>query len=150
MSANQQCPACGAPWPEGHTCEDDFHQMLFWEAEFPEYGAAVHHLLVVCYFLQHPHLYSPEGVKEGRRLLSDFLDRGLSPQKVRQDMRERVASDKRDWNISGKKVPGSYSLPVHWTMRAADVVAGGSDHYVESVKAWARSIHQALQTIPNP
>lgn len=56
MDASQRCAECGAAWTNGQTCEDHFHQMLFWEAENPRAGAEVHHLMVLCYHLQHPSL----------------------------------------------------------------------------------------------
>jgi hypothetical protein len=39
----QKCPECGASWDDEATCQDHFHQMLFWENEYPDYGAEVHH-----------------------------------------------------------------------------------------------------------
>ena len=147
MANKQHCPDCGAALADGHTCEDDFHQMLYWEAEFPEYGV-VHHLMVLCYYLQHPHLYSPEGVEDGRTLLVNFVEKGATPQDMRRDNRERLDSGNRKWNISGKKVSGSYSQQPQWTITAADVVANGSNNYVESVKAWAKSVNEALKVVP--
>ena len=55
MSDLERCPECGAVLHDGETCEAYFHQMLFWEAENPANGE-VHHLAVLCYHLQHPHL----------------------------------------------------------------------------------------------
>ena len=63
MEASQKCPECGAAWKAEESCETYFHQMLFWEAEHPAYGAEVHHLLVLCYYLQHPSLYSPDRIE---------------------------------------------------------------------------------------
>jgi hypothetical protein len=65
--------------------------MLFWEAENPNYGV-VHHLMVLCYHLQHPSLYSPEGLRQAITLLSDFLERGLTPEQVRKRSRNTVNS----------------------------------------------------------
>lgn len=70
------CPECGAAWVGQKMCQDDFHQMLFWEAENPAYGE-VHHLMVLCYHLQHPSLYSPEGLTEARKLLAEFVEREI-------------------------------------------------------------------------
>src|SRR5512145_2930017 len=69
-------PECNAPWQEGQTCQDHFHQMLFWENEHPPLGE-VHHLMVLCYHLQHPSLYAPEGLEYAKGLLVDFIERGL-------------------------------------------------------------------------
>jgi hypothetical protein len=40
-----RCPECGAAWPDAITCQEHFHQMLFWENERPDLG--VHHLMQV-------------------------------------------------------------------------------------------------------
>jgi hypothetical protein len=55
--------------------------MLYWEAEYSEYGV-VHHLMVFCYHLQHPRLYSPQGLEVGKRLLTDFLERSLTGRRL--------------------------------------------------------------------
>jgi len=149
MPVPQKCPECGAAWNAEENCETYFHQMLFWEAEHPAYGAEVHHLLVLCYYLQHPSLYSPDGLREARRLLVEFAEDGASPVEVRKRHRGRVDSSQRDWKITGTAAShGSYNPPFQWTMTAADVVAGGSKNYCANVRAWAESIHEILKTLP--
>ena len=119
--------------------------MLFWEAETPAYGE-VHHLTVLCYHLQHPSLYSPEGLREGLRLLAAFLDEGLTPQQVRVNNRSRVDSSRRNWKIKGTPAShGAYGHPMNWTMTAAEVVAGGAANYCENVRRWARSVQEAIK-----
>jgi hypothetical protein len=149
MDMMEICPECGAAWRGGITCEQHFHQMLFWEAENPEYGI-VHHLMVLCYHLQHPSLYSPDGLDTAKRLLTDFLVRGLTPAEVRRDNRHAVDSGNRAWKIKGTpNSRGSYQHPIQWQMTAADVIASDADHYCESVKAWAWSIYETLQASAN-
>jgi hypothetical protein len=122
--------------------------MLFWEAEYPAYGAEVHHLIVLCYYLQHPSLYSPEGLKEARGLLVAFVEQGASPAEVRQRNRDRLNSSKREWKIKATATSrGSYDQAIAWTMTAADVVAGGSDQYCDNVRAWAKSINETLNAM---
>ena len=148
MDMASTCPECGAPWKDGQTCQDYFHQMLFWEAENPAYGAEVHHLLVLCYHLQHPSLYSPDGLNEARRLLQEFVERGTSPAEVRRRNRVHVDSGRRDWKITGTPTAhGSYDLPVQWTLTAADVIAGGAEHYCDNVRAWAQAINNTLKQL---
>ena len=119
-----KCPECGTAWSDGKTCQDHFHQMLFWEAENPGYGE-VHHLMVLCYHLQHPSLYSPRGLSAARRLLVEFLEQGETPDEVRKRNCASVDSGKRKWKIKGTAAShGSYDLSVQWTMMAADVTAG--------------------------
>ena len=140
-----QCPECGAQQPGGHTCQDDFYQMLYWEAENPANGA-VHHLTVLAYHLQHPSLYAPEGLQEAQHLLTEFVERGTTPEQIRQQNHERVDSGKRDWPIKARPgAQGTYTSPVTWTKTAADVVARGEPNYCDSVRAWAQSIHETFK-----
>ena len=146
MEASQRCLECGAVWVDGHTCAVYFHQMLFWEAENPHYGVEVHHLMVLCYHLQHPSLYSPDGVNEARGLLVEFIEHDASPVEVVRRNRARVDSSRRDWKITGTAASyGSYDAPIHWEMTAVDVVAGGSEHYCDNVRSWAGSINATLK-----
>jgi len=143
------CPECGASWCEGETCQDCFHQMLFWEAENPKYGV-VHHLMVLCYHLQHPSLYSPEGLNEAKRLLIGFVKHGVSPVEVHQRARTQVDSGQRKWKIKGTSAShGSYQYPIRWTKTAADVIASGVNNYCGSVRAWAQSVYVTLQASGN-
>ncbi len=145
MDPVRQCPECGAVWVEGTGCEERFHQMLAWEWEEPKNGV-VHPLMVLSYHLQHPSLYSPQGLAEGKGLLEEFLERGRSPEEVRKSNRGRVDSGNREWKIKGTPAShGSYDPPVGWTMTADDVIEGGIDGYRDSVRAWARSILESLK-----
>ena len=140
-----QCPDCGALLDDGYTCRDAFDQMLYWEADFPELGI-VHHLTVLAYHLQHPWLYSVEGLAEAKRLLIAFLREGNSPQDVRRQNQMAYDSGHRTFHIKATAESyGWYDPPVKWSMTAPDVVAAGIDNYVESVTAWAGSIFDALE-----
>ncbi len=139
-----RCPECGAAWAGGLTCADHFHQMLYWENEDPA-RLVVHHLLVLCYHLQHPSLYSAEGLAHGRALLADFVAGGLTPQEARRRDRERVASGNRAWPMTARPGnAGAYERPIVWTMTAADVAAGGAELYVDNVRQWAVEVYRAL------
>jgi hypothetical protein len=149
MDLMRTCPECGADWPGEETCQAYFHRMLYWEHENPAYGA-VHHLMVLSYHLQHPSLYSPEGLREALYLLAEFLERGLTPAEVRKRSRARVDSSRRRWKIKGTSdSPGRYEQPIRWTMTAAEVVAAGSNRYCNQVKAWAQSILESLRASEN-
>lgn len=148
MSA-QICSECGAALSNATACQDHFHQMLYWEAEEPARGE-VHHLMVLCYHLQHPSLYSPEGLRHALGLLEDFVVRGSAPAEVRRRQRNQVASDQRAWTITARPgAHGSYDRPIAWTMTAADVVAGGADRYIDNVRAWAQAMYAALTASGN-
>jgi hypothetical protein len=117
--------------------------MLFWEFDDAALGV-VHHLMVLCYHLQHPHLMSPDGLDGQKHLLRDFL-LGVTTEQVRRRDRDRVDSSKRTFKI--KAAPdsyGSYARPIQWTMPAAEVVAAGKTQYIASIQQWARTIDTAL------
>jgi hypothetical protein len=145
MDAVERCPECGAAWQEGQTCQDHFHQMLFWEAEYPAYGVEVHHYMVLCYHLQHPSLYSAEMLSNAVKMLGEFVA-GVSPQVMRQRLRPQVDSGKRDYKITARPDSyGAYAHPVQWTMTAADVTAGSVHDYPDNVRAWAGAMWEDLK-----
>lgn len=145
METRQTCPECSAAWQEGQTCQDYFYQMLAWEHEKPA-NLLVHHLMVLCYHLQHPSLYSPEGLRGAIRLLDDFVGRGMTPEQVRKRDRAALNSHERTWKIKGTPAShGDYDRPVQWTTTATDVIAGGVDNYCQSVRTWARSVFETLK-----
>jgi len=146
METTQVCPECGAAWDKEKTCQDHLHQILFWEAENTNYGLEVHHLMVLCYHLQHPSLYSPEGLSGAIHLLTDFLERGVTTEEVRRRHRATLDSGKRTWKIKGTPAShGVYDPPMQWKMTAATVIAGGVDNYCDSVRTWARSVYEELK-----
>jgi hypothetical protein len=147
VSANR-CPECGADWSSGQTCTDHFHLMSAWELDNQLY--AVHHLMVLCFYLQHPSLYSPEGLRDARRLLVGFLEDGLTPQQARQRFAGVVSSGTRTYKITGTPDSyGTYRYPVQWTMTAASVTAAGLEDYYATVRAWADSVLKALRESGN-
>lgn len=144
MDTHQICPECGARCQSGTTCENHFHQMLFWEAENPANGV-VHHLMVLCYHLQHPTLYSADGLAAGKQLLTAFVKDGRSPADIRKPMRHAVDGGNRGWKITARPdSKGAYDPPVTWTMHGADVVCGGIDSYCDSVRDWAQSVYDSI------
>jgi hypothetical protein len=145
MEPLTHCPECGSDWSNGITCRDHFEQMLAWEFEYPEVNT-VHHLTVACYHIQHPSLYSPEGLRGAIQLLGEFLDGGLTPQEVRRRDRQKLDSSVRKYKITGTPAShGVYHPSVQWTMTAANVIAGGPAFYDQNVKRWARSVLVALK-----
>jgi hypothetical protein len=142
MDAVKRCPECGAD------CTDHFHLMGFWELD--NQLLDVHHLMVLCYHLQHPGLYSPEGLRDAKLLLVVFLEEGLTPQQVRKRIGKAVDSGTRPYTIKGTAAAhGTYTHPVHWTMTAADVTAAGLENYVARVRAWADSVLDSLRRSQN-
>ena len=148
MTLQNICPDCGALQETDEGCVAYFHQLLSWEWEYNL--QEVHHLLVLCYHMQHPHLYSPETLESSKHMLAQFIEDGMTPQRMRQTMRERVDSGKRTHKITGTvDSHGVYEHPVTWTMTIADVVAGGHAQYDDNVRAWAQSMLDSLRASGN-
>lgn len=145
MTEPVHCPECGALWPEGRTCEDDFHQMLFWETEYPAYFAAVHHLLVLCFSMQHPRRYTAEGLDAAKLVLIEFVANGATPQEMRRRNAAHFASDRRTTVMTARPDnQGAYAHPVRWTMTAADVARADVHSYVENTRRWAQAAYDDL------
>ena len=150
MATHPRCPDCGAAWQGNLTCQDHFHQCLSWESESPDQPRAVHHLLVLCYYLQHPQLYSAQGLEEAKQLLTAFVEQAARPGDVRQQQRATVDSGTRTWKIIGTPTShGAYAHPIQWPIPIVDVTAGDLDGYLDRVRAWARATLEALKTTGN-
>jgi hypothetical protein len=123
--------------------------MGYWELENPALQV-VHHLMVLSYHIQHPSLYSPDGLNAAKGLLVEFLERGATTEQVRKRNRVIMDSGKRTFKIKRTAdSQGVYGHPVTWTMTAGDVTAGGVDAYCDHVTAWARSILESLKVSGN-
>ncbi len=147
--SQSDCPECGATLNNGTTCETNFHQMLFWEAKYPEYGS-VHHLAVLCYHLQHPRLYSSAGLRHALGLLIALVEQGRSPAEVRQQMTRAVDSGTRDWTFTARPDDfGAYTHPIRWTTTTKDVVEQGVVNYVKAVHGWATATLRDLKSSAN-
>ncbi|HEY7356811.1 MAG TPA: DUF5946 family protein [Ktedonobacterales bacterium] len=150
METTNRCPACGASWRDDLTCQDYFYQALSWESEYPDKTQAAHHLLVLCYHLQHPHLYSPQGLAGAKQLLTAFVEEGITPAEARRRQRGVVASGRRAWKITSTPAShGAYAHPIHWPLTIADITSGDLDGYLARVQAWARSMLEALRASGN-
>lgn len=148
MESMARCNECGVEWSGGQTCTGHFHTLLGWELEHQLYE--VHYLLVLCYHLQHPSLYSPEGLSRARQMLIEFLEEGLTPSAMLRRISREVDSGVRSYKIKGMAHShGDYQHPVEWTMTVADVAAGGPHRYYGNVRRWADSILTALRESSN-
>ena len=105
---------------------------------------------MLSYYLHHPSLYSPEGLKNAVSLLVEFVEGGTSPGDMRRRQRDVVDSGKRTWKVtSTPNTRGAYARPPSWTLVMGDVAARGVDRYADSVRDWARSILDALKASGN-
>ena len=137
------CEACGAPRLDGRSCDDDFHTLLAWEYERPELRQ-LHHLLVLTYHVQHPHLYSPEGLAYARRMLADFLV-GMSSAAARARGQAVLGSDRRGWKLTATPTSrGSHPRRPYYPLTVAAVVDAGIDLAAEQIDRWARTTQAAL------
>ncbi|MBZ0275955.1 MAG: DUF5946 family protein [Anaerolineae bacterium] len=138
------CPECGAVWTDGKTCTDYFHLLGFWELDHQLYD--VHHLMVICYHVQHPSLYSPEALQAAQQMLVEFVEGGVSPQMMRQRLNPAADSGQRAYRIKGTpESHGVHIYPITWSMTVADVTSGGIENYYASIRAWAKSVLRDLR-----
>lgn len=143
-----QCPECGADCSDGQNCIDHFHLMGIWELDYQLFD--VHHLMVLCYYLQHPNLYSPEALSGAMKMLVEFLEEGITPQMMRKSMSKAVDSLNRQYKIKGTAESyGEYKNPIVWQMRAKDVIQLGVDNYYSSVRSWATVTLESLRKSGN-
>lgn len=137
------CPHCHL-----HDCEQHFYQLLAWEHEYQL--QEMHHLLVLCYYLQHPDRYSSYGLPFALGMLVEFVETDLSPAAMRQRIQQIVASDQRQHLITARSNDqGTYLHPIKWTMTAADVTSAGVPDYYLSVRRWAEAMVQDLRLSGN-
>jgi hypothetical protein len=128
--------------------EEHFHTLGYWELDHQLYD--VHHLMVLSYHLQHPWLYSPETLEQAKKMLVQFVEEGVTPQTMRQHIRQAVDSGVRKHRVIGTpESHGEYAHPVTWSMTIEDVVNAGIERYYESVQAWAESILSDLRESGN-
>lgn len=139
------CHECGATLPEGGTCRDLFHALLFLESQIhggP--GETSHFLAVSCYVLQHPEgmNYTAEALAGSRRCVAERLAGIVTMEQIRNSVRRAVDGSKRVTRRSGDPII-RWRVSA-WPMNVAHVLAGGAEGYASRVEKWARSIILAL------
>lgn len=136
MQTPYTCPQCGATFSAGEMCEERFYAGQAREMTDPAF-AAVHHLSVPCFMLQH-NRYSRAGWIGARQVLARFLS-GMAPDEARRRYRQAVASGNRAYSFTkGPKLLGADLI--RWTRHVADVRLDTAEHYRADVRAWAESI----------
>lgn len=141
----ESCAQCGARGGS-RTCEDSFHALLAFENERPTAFAAVHHLTVPAFYLQHPRGYGSAALDAWHRTLADSLDGTATP-------RELATRARRAFNGATRlrdplhRLPDAW--PRHWSMTIGDVFVPGDlpavDAYVERALAWANAVRLDLE-----
>ena len=126
------CPECGAL---DFGCEARFNEFL--ALEFSDTGyAAVHHLTVATYMLQHSSKLTKKGWMHMRELLREFLMENKNPAFIRSRSSDFINSSKRKFKITSKN-----GMPVinktAWQKTILDVHADDAGIYCKDVTTWA-------------
>jgi hypothetical protein len=129
-----ECPECSAP---ERRCEAQFHEFLALEYADAAY-AAVHHLTVAAYMVQHSSKLTPEGWRFERELLRRFLEAGVSPSRVRREIAPEVDSRYRDFKIKSSDGQPLFDRPA-WSRTIMHVRREAPETYCSDITAWARS-----------
>jgi hypothetical protein len=133
---NKVCPECGAVLRDIESCQEQFHALLYLENENPAEAAQVHHLMVMCYMLQH-NSYSDEAATGVIGMLEANLKRGVPPAELRRRMKDEVDSGNRKWKITGST---TFTRGLAWSMTIVDIDSADPACYAERVTEWARSV----------
>lgn len=141
----QFCSECGAPLIKEGKCEAYLEKMIAWDfADFTGVGK-VHHLTVLCYYLQHPSHYSFQGLEKAKMFLKGIIENSISLQQLYRIESDSFSSTKRTWKVTGTlKNHGFYPSKINWSMTAYDVVKSGIEEYPQHVHEWAQSIYHNL------
>jgi hypothetical protein len=120
--------------------------MIAWDfSDFAEVGQ-IHHLTVLCYYLQHPSHYSPQALQKAKNILKDVIEKNFSDKDIYQKESDVFSSDKRKWSVEGTTTNhGEYGSDIHWKMTVYEVVKDGLDRYPENVKKWAHTIYEDIK-----
>jgi hypothetical protein len=139
--SDQVCPDCGAILRNNVTCQQQFETLLFLEYEYPECAGKVHHLMVMCYMLQH-NRYSDEAAALVVDGLEACVKRGMSPSELRVKNAKMADSSVRRW-----KVIGSTTLTRHirWPITILDINSVEPDAYCATVNEWTRTTLDAIR-----
>lgn len=135
------CCECGAPLTAGQVCRERFDFLLGREFEDAAL-AAVHHLTVLCYSVQHPVLFdaTAEGHAASRELLREAVIERLPAAELRRRNRARLRQPNRPrLRNRGRALTGLPPAPA-WTMTVAGVADGRDDDIAGRVRQWAAAM----------
>src|SRR5262249_48119803 len=138
------CPECGAAFPEGGSCRDNFHALLLLEAEVPgAAGSILHFYAVAAYGLQHPDSmnYTADTLAGLPPTVAAALDGQMTVAEIRRRGRRldgavRVTRRAGDAEVRWRRGD--------WPMTVADVCTADVETYAERVVAWAGSVRDTL------
>jgi hypothetical protein len=129
----------------GVDCLSAFHGLLAFENERPAVFAAVHHLTVPAFYLQHPRGYRPQTLELWRTAISELLDGRMTPNQLRARMSEAFGGSAKVRDAAAD-VPSGW--PRTWSTSVIDVFDVDSvpdaDDYIASAMRWAAAVREDL------
>ncbi len=142
------CGECGARLTgTDMTCRMMLDSVMAWDGGDRIQMGNTHLLTVLCYNLQHPSLYSREGLKYATGVLMDTVAKELVTD-ADKAARTPVTITALTIGASAHNT-AAYTSPVVWTRTVADIVAAGPSGYSDRVRAWGVSIFTALKESGN-
>jgi hypothetical protein len=143
--ATTPCDQCGA-MGAGIDCLAAFHGLLAFENENPPAFAAVHHITVPAFYLQHPRGYSPETLWLWRQIITDVLAGKASSRDMYRQMQSAFEGKR-------KVLDSTADVPAVWlrqwsktVLDAFDPVAERPevDVYVDRSRRWVAAVRDDL------
>ena len=152
MTTIARCNECGAVQPHGGECRACFEALLAFEAERPPVFAAVHHLTVASYFLQHPTGYSADILDAWRLLIADALDGRATPRELMRRHGRQFAGSRR---VRSEQATIPRGWPTAWPTTVCSVFnpldeLPSADVYIERARAWAQATRACLDDVASP
>ena len=130
------CPECGAARVDGLDCWGMLGALLAWEGSDPAL-LAEHFQTVACYNLQHPATFTDEALAQLRLALTDYRDRGVSPQELRRRAAAAYAGSTRVYRAVHERHPVRRT----WTRTIAYLYAQGeAEGAAERVRRWGETV----------
>lgn len=146
ITASIACSQCGAISSPEAACRACFEALLAFENERPKVFAAVHHLTVAAYYLQHPAGYSHSVLDAWRSPLADSLDGKVTPATLHKTLGQQFAGSKR---VREPDATPPDWWPAEWTIRVRDVFDPAQplpteSEYISRAIAWAKATRETL------
>jgi hypothetical protein len=106
----KRCTECGAIFDK-YTCEEVFHKTLGMEWKYPKLGKE-HFKTVACYYIQHPHTYSEEGINDLKKALNDNIIHGIETNEIRKRHQMKYRGSKKVRENNGIIKPKNWDITI--------------------------------------
>jgi len=138
---SNKCDECGAPLAPGADCRSQFDLLLGREFEDASL-AAVHHLTVMCYTLQHPVAFdvSAYGHAVTWALLREAVSENLSGSELRRRNRARLRQPNRPGILRRSWSTAILTRAPVSSFTVADGVNGPDSEFAARVRLWASTL----------